>query len=93
MDFREAHGRTRTLRNLGVWEIPSVSAGVAKQTLAQVLASKAIAGSVLPKEKEVKTEVSKSAIARRGINPILTRFRLESEKSLCAADLDNIYNL
>jgi hypothetical protein len=94
MDFREACGRTRTLRNLGGWEVPAVPAlVVVKKTLAQVIASEDIVCSVLPKEKEVKTEVRRNAVVKGGINPILTQVRPDSKKTLCAADLDNIYNL
>jgi hypothetical protein len=93
MDFREACGRTRTLRNLGVWEVPAVPALVVKKTLAQVIASEDIVCSVLPKEKEVKNEVRRNAVVKGGINPILTRVGPDSKKTLCAADLDNIYNL
>ncbi|KAH8744587.1 hypothetical protein BGZ57DRAFT_977150 [Hyaloscypha finlandica] len=93
MDFREACGRTRTLRNLGVWEVPAVPALVVKKTLAQVIASDDIVCSVLPKEKEVKTEVRRNAVVKGGINPTLTQVRPDSKKTLCAADLDNIYNL
>jgi hypothetical protein len=44
-------------------------------------------------EKKVpRTEAQLDAVVRRGINPILSRVKLGT-KSLCAADLDNIYNL
>lgn len=76
-----------------MWEVPAVPALVVKKTLAQVIASDDIVCSVLPKEKEVKTEVRRNAVVKGGINPILTQVRPDSKKTLCAADLDNIYNL
>ena len=89
MDFREVHGRTRTSRDLTTWEIP-VSAE--SNTPTQVVMSNAIANVALAKEKRQMTEAKSNAIVRRRMNPILTRVRLET-KNLCAADLDNIYNL
>lgn len=96
MEFRESRGRSCTLRNLGDWE-PQASFG--EKTLAQFIASKAIASSVLPAEKEskeekgVKTEVRNHLGVRRGLNPILSRARVGTERTLCAADLDDMYNL
>jgi hypothetical protein len=75
-----------------VWEVPAVPALVVKKTLARVIAREDIVCSVLPKEKEVKTEVRGNAVVKGGINPILTQVRPDT-KTLCAADLDNIYNL
>ncbi|KAE9369046.1 hypothetical protein N431DRAFT_444435 [Stipitochalara longipes BDJ] len=89
IDFDEVHSRARILRNLGIWEVP---VGGVNKIQTQVIMSDVIASTVLPKEKMVKIEAKSNSIERRGVNPILSRVRLEN-KTLCAADLDNIYNL
>ena len=102
MDFREDHGRVRTLPNLDIGEDPSSSSltSAVGERPAQVVAShaRAITSSVLPAEKEtkqehnIKIEVPNHVGVRRGLNPFQSRARPETEKTLCAADLDNIYN-
>jgi hypothetical protein len=87
MHFRELHGPRRALRNLGFWEIP---AATMKKTPAQAIASEAIASSVLRKENERKVVERRNGGS--GMNPLWSRAR-GSESLLCAADLDNIYNL
>lgn len=102
VDFREVHGRVCTLPNVDIGESPSTSTPtfIIEEETARVVAShaRAMACSVLPAEKETKQE-HKVNIAmrnhvggRRGLNPFLSRARPEIEKTLCAADLDNIYN-
>ena len=102
VDFREDHGRVRTLPNLNIGEVPSSKtlSSAVEERPAQVVAShaRAVTCSVLPAEKEtkqehkVKIEVRNHVGVRRGLNPFLSRARPETEKTLCAADLDNIYN-
>ena len=89
MDFREAHGLTQTSRNFGAvpWEAPIITANKT-----QVILSNTVASAAKPKEKIHGTEAKSNAVVRRGINPILTRVGVETA-NLCAADLDNIYNL
>ena len=101
VDFRDVHGRARTLPNLDIGEVPSTSTPTSvEEKPAQVVAShaRAVTCSLLPAEKEtkqehkVKIEVRNHVGVRRGLNPFLSRARPETEKTLCAADLDNIYN-
>lgn len=102
MDFRDVHGRVCTLPNSDIGEVPSTSTltSAVGEKPAQVVASHArtMACSVLPAEEEtnqehkVKMDVRNHVGGRRGLNPFLSRARPGSEKTLCAADLDNIYN-
>jgi hypothetical protein len=102
VDFREVHGRVCTLPNLDIGEVPSTSTrtSAVEERPAQVVAShaRAVTCPVLSAEKEtkqehnVKIEVRNHVGVRRGLNPFLSRARPETEKKLCAADLDNIYN-
>jgi len=102
VDFREVHIHGRTLPNSDIGEVSSTStpASAVEKEPAQVVArhARAVACSVLPAEREtkqenkVKIEVRNHVSGRRGLNPFLSRARPESEKTLCAADLDNIYN-
>ena len=102
MDFREVHGRVRTLPNSNIGEVPSSKTltSAVEERPAQVVAShaRAVTCSALPAEKEtsqehkIKIEVRNHVSVRRGLNPFLSRARPETEKTLCAADLDNIYN-
>ncbi|PMD16310.1 hypothetical protein NA56DRAFT_663092 [Hyaloscypha hepaticicola] len=102
VDYRAVYGHVRTSPNLDIGEVPSTSTpnSVVEEIPAQVVASHArsAACSLLPAEKEtkqeqkVKIEVRNHAGDRRGLNPFLSRARPETGKTLCAADLDNIYN-
>jgi hypothetical protein len=102
VDFREVHGRVRTLPNLEIGDTPTASTTttVVKDKPVQGVARhiSPIAYSVLPAKKEMKQE-QKAKIegknhvcVRRGLNPFPSRARPEIENTLCAADLDNIYN-
>lgn len=56
MEFREVHGRVRTLRGLGIYEPPASWVAEQTKTTAQVIASASIANTVLPKETRTATE-------------------------------------
>jgi hypothetical protein len=88
MDFREVHGRPRVSRDTGIWEFPVNT--VHPRT--QEIMNNVTANAATLEKKVPRTEAQLDAVVRRGINPILSRVKLGT-KSLCAADLDNIYNL
>ena len=76
---------------MSMWEVP---ADAFKKSEAQVIASNVIAKSVFPEEKEVMRTESRTAEVGSRVNPVVMgEGRREVERALCAADLDNIYNL
>jgi hypothetical protein len=78
MEFRKSRGRSRTLRNLGACEVLT---SIGEKTPAQLIASTAIASSILPAEDESKEKMEggNHVNVRRGMNLILSRARIRTE--------------